>query len=160
MTIATIRKAKPSDVGDIHHLLMELAVFEKIDHLVESNEGSTHRALFGEPSSAEALVAELDGSIIATAIYFHNYSTFMGRKGLYLEDIYVKPDFRGQGIGKTLLVELAKTAITRGCPRMEWTVLDWNTKAIDFYNKIGANIMTDWRLVRLSGNDIETLANQ
>jgi len=139
---------------------MELAVFEKIEHLVESTATSTHRALFGETSSAEGLVAESEGSIIATAIYFHNYSTFMGRQGLYLEDIYVKPDFRGQGVGKSLLVELAKIAKIRGCPRMEWTVLDWNTRAIDFYKKIGAQVMTDWRLVRLSGNDIEALANQ
>ena len=102
MTNPIIRKAEPADVDMIHHLLMELAVFEKIEHLVESNEDSTRRALFGTPASAEALVAELEGSIIATAIFFHNYSTFMGRQGLYLEDIYVKHDFRGQGVGKSL----------------------------------------------------------
>ena len=160
MKAPTIRKAQPADVDEIHCLLMELAVYEKIDHLVESNVNSTQRALFGETPSAEALVAEIGKSLIATAIYFYNYSTFMGRQGLYLEDIYVKPDFRGQGVGKSLLIELAGIASARGCVRMEWAVLDWNTRAIDFYRKIGAKLLPDWRLVRLSGNEIETLANQ
>lgn len=155
-----IRKAKPSDGDEIHHLLMELAVYEKIDHLVESTTSSTHTALFGETPSAEALIAESQSGVVATAIYFHNYSTFMGRPGLYLEDIYVKPDYRGNGIGKRLLIELANIAVTRGCGRMEWTVLDWNSGAIDFYQKLGAKILPDWRIVRLSGKEIQTLANK
>ena len=160
MNDVNIRKAESSDVGEIHNLLMELAVYEKIDHLVESTANSTHEALFGENPSAEALVAEHGNSVVATAIYFHNYSTFMGRPGLYLEDIYEKVDHRGSGIGTSLLIELAGIAVERGCGRMDWTVLDWNTSAIDFYKKIGATILPDWRIVRLSGQEIQSLANQ
>ena len=160
MSSATIRKAQPSDVDEIHSLLMELSVYEKIEHLVESTPSSTHRALFGESPSAEALVAEHGNSVVATAIYFHNYSTFMGRPGLYLEDIYVKPNYRGRGIGTNLLIELAGIAVARGCGRMDWAVLDWNASAIDFYRKLGATILPDWRIVRLSGQEIQTLADQ
>jgi ribosomal protein S18 acetylase RimI-like enzyme len=160
MSSATIRKAQPSDVDEIHSLLMELSVYEKIEHLVESTPSSTHRALFGESPSAEALVAEHENSVVATAIYFQNYSTFMGRPGIYLEDIYVKPNYRGRGIGTNLLIELAGIAVARGCGRMDWTVLDWNASAIDFYRKLGATILPDWRIVRLSGQEIQTLADQ
>ncbi|MFP6873969.1 MAG: GNAT family N-acetyltransferase [Verrucomicrobiales bacterium] len=156
----TVRPASLEDVKAIHGLLMELAVYEKIDHLVEATTDSTHKALFGSSPVADALVVELSGALIATAVYFQNYSTFMGRPGLYLEDIYVQPTHRGTGIGRALLIELAKIASSRGCGRMEWTVLDWNTRAIDFYQRLGAQILPDWHLVRLSRAGIKQLAGQ
>ena len=154
-----IRPATPDDVPAIHGLLMELAEFEKITHWVEATEESTREALFGEKPAAEALVAEADGKIVATAVFFQNYSTFVGRPGLYLEDIYVQPTHRGKGIGRAILTELAKIAHSRGCGRMEWTVLDWNQQAIDFYEKLNAQIMSDWRIVRLHRDGIEKLAH-
>jgi len=156
----TVRPAKPDDVEAIHEMLIELAVYEKIDHLVEATTASTHEALFGSSPAAEALIAEDKNALIATAIYFQNYSTFMGRPGLYLEDIYVQPAHRGNGIGKSLMIELAKIARSRNCQRMEWTVLDWNTRAIDFYERLGAQTLPDWRIVRLSHSLIEDLARQ
>lgn len=158
MKSATIRKAEPTDVVAIHELLMELAEFEKITHIVEATPTSTRIALFGDKPSAEALVAEIDGATVGTAIFFHNYSTFVGRQGLYLEDIYIRPDHRSSGIGMAMLVELAKIAAERNCGRMEWTVLDWNTRAISFYEKIGAEILDEWRIVRLGSEGIAKLA--
>lgn len=160
MNELTIRPATPEDVEAIHAMLVELAVYEKIEHLVEATSASTHEALFGSSPAAEALVADDNDTLIATAIYFENYSTFMGRPGLYLEDIYVQPAHRGNGIGKSLLIELAKIARSRNCKRMEWTVLDWNTRAIDFYERLGAQTLPDWRIVRLSNSGIEDLAGQ
>ena len=154
----TIRLAISADVPAIHSLLLELAEFEKIAHLVEATEDSTREALFGENPAAEALVAELEGQTVATAVFFHNYSTFVGRRGLYLEDVYVRPEHRGKGIGRALLVELAKIAESRGCGRMEWTVLDWNQRAIDFYEKLEAEVMDGWRIVRLHRDGISRLA--
>ena len=156
----TVRPANLDDVKAIHSLLMELAVYEKIEHLVEATVDSTHKALFGPSPVADALVAEINGTLIATAVYFQNYSTFIGRPGLYLEDIYVQPAHRGNGIGRTLLIELAKIARSRGCGRMEWSVLDWNTRAIDFYERLGAQILPDWHIVRLSHDGIDDLAEQ
>jgi len=159
MTTINIRPANAADTPEIHSLLMELAVFEKIEHLVEATVDSTHHALFGASPTANALVATFEKNIIATAVYFYNYSTFIGRQGLYLEDIYVKPEYRGQGTGKRLLIELAKIAVERNCGRMEWTVLDWNTGAIEFYEKLGAQVLSDWRIVRLPANGIKVLAS-
>lgn len=153
-----IRPATIADVPAIHSLLLELAEYEKITDWVEATEDSTREALFGEKPSAEALVAEVDDSVVATAVFFQNYSTFVGRPGLYLEDIYVQPGHRGSGIGQAMLQELAKLAQERGCGRMEWTVLDWNQRAIDFYEKQGAEILQDWRLVRLNREGIAKLA--
>ncbi|MEM0968562.1 MAG: GNAT family N-acetyltransferase [Verrucomicrobiota bacterium] len=154
------RPAQPEDVVAIHALLLELAEFEKITDWVEATEMSTREALFGKSPAAEALVAESpDDEIVATAIYFQNYSTFVGRPGLYLEDIYVKAPWRGQGIGRNLLHALATIAAERGCGRMEWSVLDWNQPAIDFYEGLGAQILHDWRLVRLGKEGIARLAN-
>ncbi len=155
-----IRPATPDDVSAIHGLLLELAEFEKITHLVEATEDSTHEALFGENPAAEALVTEVEGQIVATAVFFRNYSTFVGRPGLYLEDIYVRPEHRGKGIGRALLAELAKIAKSQGCGRMEWTVLDWNQRAIEFYEKLDAEIMQGWRIVRLRRDGIARLAGQ
>ena len=159
MTHIDIRPANASDIPEIHSLLMELVVFEKIEHLVEATAESTHHALFGTSPTANALVATVEANVIATAVYFYNYSTFIGRQGLYLEDIYVKPEYRGQGTGKRLLTELAKIAAERNCGRMEWTVLDWNTGAIEFYENLGAQVLPEWRIVRLSADGIKSLAS-
>ena len=159
MTHIDIRPANASDIPEIHSLLMELAAFEKIEHLVEATVESTHHALFGTSPTANALVATVEANVIATAVYFYNYSTFIGRQGLYLEDIYVKPEYRGQGTGKRLLNELAKIAAKRNCGRMEWTVLDWNTGAIEFYENLGAQVLPEWRIVRLSADGIKSLAS-
>ena len=159
MTHIDIRPANASDIPEIHSLLMELAAFEKIEHLVEATVESTHHALFGTSPTANALVATVEANVIATAVYFYNYSTFIGRQGLYLEDIYVKPEYRGQGTGKRLLNELAKIAAERNCGRMEWTVLDWNTGAIEFYENLGAQVLPEWRIARLSADGIKSLAS-
>ena len=137
---------------------MELAEYEKITHLVESTPTSTRLALFGDRPAAEALVVEVDAATVGTAIFFHNYSTFTGRQGLYLEDIYIQPDYRGKGIGKAVLAGLASLAKERGCGRMEWTVLDWNQPATEFYEKLGGEILDGWRIVRLDQEGIERLA--
>jgi GNAT superfamily N-acetyltransferase len=158
MKTATIRKAEPTDAIAIHELLMDLAEFEKITHIVEATPTSTRIALFGEKPCAEALVAEIDGATVGTAIFFHNYSTFVGRQGLYLEDIYIQPAHRSSGIGKAMLVELAKLAEERNCGRMEWTVLDWNARAISFYESFGAQVLDEWRIVRLGSDGIAKLA--
>ncbi len=155
-----IRQAIESDSDKIHQLLMDLAAFEKIEHSVEATNESTHSALFGESPTAEAIVAEADNQIVGSAVYFHNYSTFVGKKGLYLEDIYVSPEYRGQKIGRKILYHLAKIAEQRGCGRMEWTVLDWNSRAIDFYNEMGAEILNEWKIVRLDARGIEHLSDK
>ena len=160
MSDLTIREAIESDSDKIHQLLMDLAVFEKIEHTVEATNESTHSALFGESPSAEAIVAEYDNHIVGAAVYFNNYSTFVGKKGLYLEDIYVRPEFRGMEIGRKMLFNLAKIAEQRYCGRMEWTVLDWNSRAIDFYNDMGAEILNEWKIVRLDAQGIQNLSNK
>ena len=142
-----IRPATSSDVALIHGLICELAVYEKMLDQVVATEAMTHEALFGERPSAEAIVAEYDGQGVGFALYFPSYSTFSGRQKLYLEDLYVKPDFRGHGIGKALLAALAEIAKVRGYARMEWSVLDWNEPAIRFYESLGAEIQKQWRLV-------------
>ena len=158
MSAFSIRPAEPTDCRAIHELLMELAEFEKITHLVEATPSSTRLALFGDQPTAEALVAEVDGATVGVAVFFHNYSTFVGRQGLYLEDIYITPEHRSQGIGKSMITELAKLATERGCGRMEWTVLDWNRGAIDFYRNLGGEILEDWRIVRLNREQIAQIA--
>ena len=136
---------------------MELAEFEKILDSVYSTTESTRDALFGNKPSANAIVAIIEEKIIGVAIYFFNYSTFVGKRGLYLEDIYITPEYRGNGIGTMMMIELAKVASKNNCGRMEWSVLDWNTKAIEFYNSLGANVLMDWKLVRMNENSIEKL---
>ena len=158
MSDLTIREAIETDSDQIHQLLMDLAEFEKITHTVEATKDLTRSALFGNSPSAEALVATIGGEIVGTAIFFHNYSTFVGRKGLYLEDIYVKPNHRSCGVGRKILFRLAQIAEQRGCGRMEWTVLDWNDRAINFYNEMGAEILKEWKIVRLSSEGIKKLS--
>ncbi|TAM07560.1 MAG: GNAT family N-acetyltransferase [Paraburkholderia sp.] len=155
---AAIRTAMPADVGAIHALMYELAEFEKLTHLFVATEDLLADALFGVRPAAEALVAEDAGRIVAYALFFHNYSTFLGRRGLYLEDLYVQPSQRGTGLGTAMLRALAAIAVERQCARFEWTVLDWNQPAIGFYEKMGATVLPDWRVVRMTGDALEQLA--
>jgi GNAT superfamily N-acetyltransferase len=153
-----IRAATPADVGAMLALMHELAEYEKLTHLFIATEALVHDALFGTRPSAEALVAESDGRIVGYALFFHNYSTFLGRRGLYLEDLYVQPAQRGSGLGSAMLRHLAALAVERQCGRFEWTVLDWNQTAIDFYEKMGASVLPEWRIVRITGDALEQLA--
>jgi ribosomal protein S18 acetylase RimI-like enzyme len=155
---ANIRPATPADVGAIFALMHELAEFEKLTHLFVATEDGVHDALFGARTSSEALVAEADGRIVGYALFFHNYSTFLGRRGLYLEDLYVQPTQRGSGLGTSMLRRLAALAVERQCGRFEWSVLDWNQPAIDFYEKLGATVLPDWRIVRVTDEALERLA--
>lgn len=162
MSSFSIRPAVESDVASIHSLICELAEFERLLDHVESTPESICRSLFGERPDAEALVAEATDSkeILGVALFFQNYSTFVGRFGIYLEDVYVRSEHRGLGIGKALLVHLARIARDRGCKRFEWAVLDWNENAIKFYQGLGANILHDWRIVRLDAEGIQALADK
>ncbi|WP_321962676.1 GNAT family N-acetyltransferase [Paraburkholderia sp. J7] len=155
---ATIRAATAADVGAMHALMYELAEFEKLTHLFTGTADGLADALFGARPAAEALVAEDAGRIVGYALFFHNYSTFLSRRGLYLEDLYVQPSQRGTGLGTAMLRALAAIAVERGCARFEWTVLDWNTPAIGFYEKLGATVLPDWRVVRMTGDALDKLA--
>lgn len=153
----TIRAAEGADVPQILQFVRELAEFEREADAVEADEASLERALFGE-RSAEAVMAERDGVPVGFALFFHNFSTWTGRKGLYLEDLYVTPDARGAGVGTALLRHLARLAVQRDCARFEWAVLDWNSRAIEVYRKIGAVSMDEWRIQRVSGAALRALA--
>ncbi|SAL36075.1 GNAT family N-acetyltransferase [Caballeronia humi] len=156
----SIRAAKPADISAIFGLMRELAEFEKLTHLFIATEDGVRDALFGARPAAEALVAEESGQIVGYALFFHNYSTFLGKRGLYLEDLYVRPTLRGSGLGTKMLRTLAALAIERQCGRFEWSVLDWNQPAIDFYEKMGATVLPDWRIVRITGESLDKLAHQ
>jgi GNAT superfamily N-acetyltransferase len=156
---ATIRAATPADTGAIFALTYELAQFENLTHIFVATEASLRDALFGARPSIEALVAEDAGRIIGYALFFHNFSSFAGRRGLYLEDVYVQPAQRGGGLGTALLRHVAALAVERQCARFEWTVLDWNAPAISFYQKMGATVLPDWRVVRVTGDALERLAD-
>jgi GNAT superfamily N-acetyltransferase len=157
---ATIRAATAADVGAMLALMRELAEFEKLTHLFIATEADLQDALFGTRPSAEAIVAERDGRMIGYALFFHNYSTFLGRRGLYLEDLYVQPAERGTGLGSTMLRYLAALAVERQCGRFEWSVLDWNQRAIDFYRSMGAEAMNEWTVNRVSGDALTKLAGR
>jgi GNAT superfamily N-acetyltransferase len=154
----TLRVATPDDVGAIHGLMRELAVFEKLLDIFEATPSSVHEALFGAKPAAECLMADWEGQAVGYALYFHNFSTFLGRRGLYLEDVYVQPSMRGKGVGQALMRKLAGIAVERGCGRFEWTVLDWNQPAIDFYTSQGATVLPDWRVVRMAGEALDQFA--
>ncbi|UXH80816.1 GNAT family N-acetyltransferase [Roseateles amylovorans] len=148
-----MRAARPEDVPALVGLIGELAEFESLTHLLEVTADKLHPHLFGERPVAEALVAEhASGGVVAFALTFTNFSTFLAKPGLYLEDLYVQPAHRGAGLGQRMLTRLAQTAIARGYGRFEWCVLDWNEDAIRFYQRMGATIMPDWRLCRLAGD--------
>ena len=155
-----IRPAEERDVEEIHTMICELAEFEKMADQVVSTSASVKNALFGLAPCASAIVAELDddGSgpqTVGFALYFQNYSTFTGKPGLYLEDVYVRPAFRKLGVGRALLKQLATIARDRCCGRFEWAVLDWNENAIAFYEGLGATVLSDWRIVRMDGDAME-----
>ncbi|WP_144137844.1 GNAT family N-acetyltransferase [Paraburkholderia sp. BCC1884] len=154
----TIRAATPHDTGAIFALTYELAEYESLTHVFVATEAGLQEALFGARPAIEALVAENEGRIVGYALFFHNYSSFVGKRGLYLEDVYVQPAERGTGLGSALLQRLAALAVERQCGRFEWTVLDWNQPAISFYEKMGATVLPDWRVVRLTGAALERLA--
>ena len=159
MAGARIREATEEDVPLILSLIRELAEYEKLSDEVVATEEGLRDSLFGERRYAEVLIAEHDGAPAGFALFFHNFSTFLGKPGIYLEDLYVKSEFRGGGIGKRLLVRLARLARERDCGRLEWWVLDWNEPSIGFYRKLGAVPMDDWTVYRLSGTALEDLAS-
>ena len=139
-------------------LINELAEYERLSHEAVASEASLQDSLFGAKPSAEALIARVDGEPAGFALFFHNFSTFLGRHGLYLEDLFVRPNFRGRAIGKSLLIHLAALAVERGCGRFEWQVLDWNTPARDFYERLGAKANSAWVSYRVSGEALQRLA--
>ena len=147
-----IRPANPADVPVILDLIRGLAAYEREPDAVEATVELLTATLFGSAPSAEALVAELDGGVVGVAVFFTNYSTWSGRNGLYLEDLFVTPEARGTGLGKALLVRLAQIAVERGCARVDWSVLDWNTPAIEFYRSLGAVAKDEWTVFRLDGD--------
>ena len=156
----TIRSATESDVPLILEFIRELAVYEKLLDRVEANEARLREALFGTTPVASCVLAYQAELPVAFALYYFTYSTFAGLPGLYLEDLFVKPDFRGQGLGHALLQHLAKLAKDRGCWRIEWAVLHWNQSAIRFYEKLGAIPMNEWAVYRLSGTSLSRLADE
>ncbi len=172
-TAFTVRVARPEDVPDLFAMVRELAQFEQLEHLLEASEADMHAELFGRDGGAEALVAQRNApenqrndetggaaaTLIGYAIFFENFSSFLCRRGLYLEDIYVRPEYRRRGVGKAFLRQLAQIARRRGSGRMEWVVLDWNQNAIDAYEAIGGEILPEWRVVRLDRDAIHRLAD-
>jgi GNAT superfamily N-acetyltransferase len=153
-----IRFATERDVSIIAELIRGLAVYEKLEHVVVLDEARLRDHLFGSRPFAEVLLAEDDGTIVGFALFFHNYSTFLGTPGIYLEDLFVRPEQRGKGHGKSLLVALARLAVARGCGRLEWCVLNWNEPAIRFYESLGAEAMKEWTTYRLTGDALAAAA--
>jgi GNAT superfamily N-acetyltransferase len=155
-----IRFATPEDVPLVLSFIRGLAEYERLASEVVATEAGLRESLFGPRPACEVLIASHDGLPAGFALFFHNYSTFLGRPGLYLEDLFVLPERRGKGIGKALLERLAALAVERGCGRLEWSVLDWNTPAIDFYKKLGAVPMEDWTVFRVTGDALKKLAKE
>lgn len=155
----TIDPASGTDVPLLLRFIRDLAVYEKLEQEVTATEDDLRRTLFGDKPYAEALIARLDGEPVGFALFFHNYSTFVGKPGLYLEDLFVDPAHRGKGIGKALLQRLAAIAVERDCGRMEWAVLDWNAPSIAFYRSLGAVPMDDWTVFRLAGDALKRAAS-
>ncbi len=155
----TLRPALPDDAPLVHEFVLAIAAYEKLSHEVTAGVEDIRAALSGEPPPVEVLLAYWEDVPAGFALYYHNFSTFTGRRGLYLEDLFVKPEFRGKGVGKELLMELVRRAKTRGCARMEWVALDWNEPAIRFYEQIGARAMNEWTLFRLAEDRIHALAD-
>ena len=159
MSGVTIRPATRADVPVILELIRGLAEYERLAEECVATEGRLTETLFGARPQAEVLIASADGTPAGFALFFHNYSTFLARQGIYLEDLFVKPAFRGRGIGKQLLVHLAALAVSRGCGRLEWSVLDWNEDAIRFYESLGAKAMDEWTVYRVTGYALTRLAH-
>ena len=157
-----IAAATVADVPDIHALIRALADYEKLAAACVSTEADLTQALFSPHPAAEVLIARESansGPAAGFALFFHTFSTFLGRRGLWLEDLFVRPEHRGKGLGRDLVAALARLAHERGCGRFEWAVLDWNAPAIGFYQKLGATILPDWRIARVAGEDIKRLAD-
>jgi GNAT superfamily N-acetyltransferase len=153
-----LRSAQLADVPHILALIRELAEYEKLAHEAVADEATLAAQLFGDTPAAEVVIAEVDGQPAGFALFFHNFSTFLGKRGLYLEDLYVKPEYRGLGLGRRLMAHLAGLAIERDCGRFEWSVLDWNAPAIAFYRELGAQPMDEWTVQRVSGDALHALA--
>lgn len=153
-----IRQATQSDTATIAKLIRGLAEYERLAHEVSFDEGQLRSHLFGDHRYAEVVLAESGGDPVGFALFFHNFSTFLGKPGLYLEDLFVRPDHRGRGHGKALFTHVAKLAALRGCGRLEWSVLDWNEPAIRFYRSLGAQAMDGWTTYRLTGDALRALA--
>ena len=160
MSKILIRPAIPDDVPLILQFIRELAEYEKLSHEVTASESLLREHLFGQRPVAEAMIAELDGESVGFALFFHNFSTFLGRAGIYLEDLFVRPHARGKGVGRALLTEIAKLAGQRNCGRLEWAVLDWNEPAIGFYKTLGAIPMDQWTIFRVTGDALDKLAQE
>lgn len=157
MTLS-IRPATPADLPLIAQLIRDLAAYEKMASDVRFDEAVLGKNLFGPRPYAEVVIGELDGTPQGFALFFHNFSTFEGKPGIYLEDLFVRPDARGSGLGKALLSHLAKLCVERDCARLEWSVLDWNDPAIGFYKKLGAKLMDEWTIMRVDGDALDNLA--
>ena len=157
--VLSIRPATPDDVPLIRQLIAELADYERLAHAAVATDDDLRAQLFGERPAAEVLIGELDGEPAGFALFFHNFSTFLGKRGLYLEDLFVRPAARGAGLGKHLMAALARIAVQRDCGRFEWSVLDWNAPAIGFYRRIGAVGMDEWTVQRLEGEALHALAS-
>ena len=157
--MTTIRTATEQDVPLILQLVKDLAEFEKLSHEVVATEADYKRTLFGDKPSAEVLICEHEGQGVGFALFFSTYSTFLGKPGLYLEDLFIKPTVRSQGLGQKMLSRLAQIALERNCGRLEWSVLDWNTRARKFYEELGAKPMTEWTVHRITGQELTNLAN-
>ena len=156
--MTTIRPARPADLPLIAALIRELAEYEKLSDEVRFDEAVLGDQLFGPRPYAEVLIGEVDDEAVGFALFFHNFSTFEGRPGIYLEDLFVRPAARGKGLGKALLVALARLALERGCARLEWWVLDWNEPSIGFYKRLGARPMDEWTVMRVDGDALTGLA--
>ena len=154
-----IRPATVEDTRTICSLIRALAEYERLSHEVLLDEDRLREHLFGKRPFAEVLLAEEEGEIVGFALFFHNYSTFLGKPGIYLEDLFVRPDNRGKGHGKTLLTAVARLAVERGCGRLEWSVLNWNEPSIQFYRSLGAVPMNEWTIYRLTGDDLVAAAS-
>jgi len=154
-----IRKAEPDDTPLILELIKGLAEYERLSNMVVADEDTLREWIF-EKGKAEVLFVMLDDVEAGFALYFNNFSTFLGRAGLYIEDLYVKPEFRGKGCGKALFKEIVRIAVREGCGRVEWWCLDWNEPSIDFYRKFGAESMDEWTVYRLAGDDLKKLAKE
>ena len=159
MSTITIRNATPQDTQTILDFIIELAIYEKAEHEVKTNVEETREAIFGKNSTVKALIFEEDGKPIGYAVYFYNYSTWLGKNGIYLEDLYITESKRGNGAGKALLKHIAKMAINEGCGRFEWSCLDWNKPSRDFYESIGAVAKLEWIGYRLEGDTLVNFAN-
>lgn len=154
-----IRPATPEDIGTILHLIRELAIYEKLLHEVEATPELLQKHLFDEPK-VRVVIAEYEGTPAGYALFFYNFSTFLARPGIHLEDIFVQPQFRGRGVGKALLIQVAQIAEKENCGRLEWNVLDWNAPSIAFYRSMGAVPLEDWTIMRVTGDALSQLAQK